>query len=466
MKLSMFDLFKVGIGPSSSHTVAPMLAGKKFIDELLEQSLLHSVETIHIELYGSLAFNVEAYGTDVACIMGLMGSSPEILEPDSVFDIVEKIKKRQELALNKERFLHFNWDEAFTFHQNKTLEEHPNGVIFTAKGSHDEIVHCRCFYSIGGGHISDKDAIDSKLMTRSACYPFTTAAELLAICEKKQMTIAEIIFANELNYAKQDDPSADMEQINKKIDFIWKTMADSIERGMNKEGILPGGLEVKRKAVSLKRNIEKRAEEGKPIDNDDWVNLFAIAVSEENANGGRVVSAPTNGAAGIIAAVITYYNNFVSHNNIENIRNFLATAAAIGLLYKANASISALHLGCQGEIGVACSMAAAGLAAAKGATMTQIEYAAQMGMEHNLGLTCDPIDGLVQSPCIERNTMGAIKAIHAARFALKSGESPHMRLDTMINIMREHGFNMKGKYKGISQTRFEANLIPINEVAC
>lgn len=466
MNFSLFDLFKIGIGPSSSHTVAPMVASNKFVTHLREQGQLHQVETVSIELYGSLALTGKRHGIDVACVMGLIGKKPDIIDPEEIPFLTEQIKTRQELPLNNERFIHFDWKEAIKYHNDTKLFEHSSGMRFTARGSHQEVLHRRTFFSIGDGFIVSKGETDAFESNITPPYLFSNAAELLTLCEAENISIAEIVFVNELAYAKHRDPNATMKQIYQKIDTIWKTMAASIDRGTIQEGELPGKLKLKRRAKDLQDSIVKRTTDGLDIDSDDWVNLFAMAVSEENAAGGRVVAAPSNGAAGVIPAVLAYYNNFVSPNNTNNIRIFLATAAGIGSIYKSNASISTQGLGCQGEIGVACSMAAAGLAAAKGGTPTQIENAAEIGMEHNLGLTCDPMNGLVQIPCIERNTMGAVKAINAVRLALRGDPTLHATLDSVIKTMHEIGHDMTSKYKKASDDGISKNTIPINVVEC
>lgn len=466
MNFSLFELFNIGIGPSSSHTVGPMLAGNEFASELKKNSLLHHVQTITIDLYGSLARTGKIHGTDIACVLGLMGKIPSSIDPDSFAELTERIKSHFELSLQNERFIHFDWEKAIISHNGTPLPEHSNGVTFTARGSHDEVLHRRTFFSIGGGLIVPKGKQQPLTLAVTPLYSFATATELLTICETEKMSIADIVFANELAYAKQHDPNVTMDYINQKIDAIWKTMAASIDRGTLKEGELPGSLKLMRRAKSLQDDIIQRTNDGLDVDSDDWVNLFAMAVSEENAAGNRVVAAPSNGASGVIPAVIAYYNNFISPNNDEKIRIFIATAAAIGFIYKNTTSVSAVGLGCQGEIGVACSMAAAGLAAVKGGTPLQIENAAEIGMEHNLGLTCDPMNGLVQIPCIERNTMGAVKAINAGRLALSGNPAQHISLDNVIKRMHEIGVDMLSKHKEVPKDKVAMSTIPINIVEC
>lgn len=466
MNFSMFDLFKIGFGPSSSHTVGPMLACKKFVTESRDIGLLHKVTDITIELFGSLALTGKLHIIDDACVLGLMGEDPQTIEIEKIPALKQRVKEQQELCLDKERFIHFDWEKAFIYHTDKTLSEHPNGITITARGSHEEVLHRRTYFSIGGGTIIAKGEAENLTPPFIPPFPFSTALELLGLCEYEDITIADIVFANELAYAKHLNPDTTMENIKERIDVIWKTMSASIDRGTIQDGELPGPLNISRRAKRLHDSIEQRTTEGLPIETDDWVNLFAMAVSEENAAGGRIVSAPSNGAAGIIPAVIAYYNNFVSPNNLERIRIFLATAAGIGSLYKNNVSLVSENFGCQGEIGVACSMAAAGLAAAKEGSARQIEHAAEMAMEHNLGLTCDPFEGLVQIPCIERNTMGAVKAINAARLSLRSHEDKHISLDNMIQTMHDTGINMKKKYKTSLSTTNNENKIAVNVITC
>ncbi len=463
---SLFDLFKVGIGPSSSHTVGPMIAANRFVKELEQLAQLHSVKKATVELFGSLAATGVGHGTDIACIVGLEGHLPDTVDPNEVKRIAGGVKASHELALGKFRHIRFNWDEDLIFHNDQTLPEHPNGMTFTAKGENDAILHRRTYFSIGGGFVVAKDesaAIDENF---TPPYHFTSGKALLELCKEHEKTIAELVLENELARLKITTPSATMEILEQQIDLIWREMAECMNRGMSNTGKLPGGLSLQRRAKKMHDAIIKRAEEGEQEDSDDWVNLFAMAVSEENAAGGRIVTSPTNGAAGVIPAVIGYYDKFVPDHNKEGIRTFLATAAAIGSLYKYNASISAAEVGCQGEIGVACSMAAAGLCAAKGGTVEQVENAAEIGMEHNLGLTCDPIQGLVQVPCIERNTMGAVKAINAARLALRGDGLHYVSLDSVIKTMYETGKDMNTKYKETSTGGLAQNSIPINHVDC
>ncbi|USH05296.1 L-serine ammonia-lyase [Grimontia kaedaensis] len=466
MSHSMFDLFKIGVGPSSSHTVGPMVASARFAAELRDKEILHNVETVTVELYGSLALTGKGHATDVACVMGLMGEWPDSVNPDDIPTMTNMVKGSKELPLDGHRFVPFDWDTDLVFHFDKVLPEHPNGMTLTAKGDNEEVLLCCTYFSVGGGFVVEKGETDALASDFTPPFPFNSAVELLEHCEKQEKSIADIMFANELARAKAQDKKASMKTVNEQIDAIWHVMNACIERGIEQDGVLPGGLALKRRAKKLHECIIKKDLDGLPLDTNDWVNMFAMAVNEENAAGGRVVTAPTNGAAGVIPAVLAYYNKFVSPNNVEGIRTFLAAAAAIGSLYKTNASISAAEVGCQGEIGVACSMAAGGLAAAMGATSAQIENAAEIGMEHNLGLTCDPINGLVQVPCIERNTMGAVKAINATRLALNGDGEHHVSLDSVIKTMHETGLDMMSKYKETSQGGLATNAIAINVVAC
>lgn len=466
MSHSMFDLFKIGVGPSSSHTVGPMVASARFAAELRESEKLHSTERVSVELFGSLALTGKGHATDVACVIGLMGEWPESVNPDDIPTLTNMVKGSKELPLDGHRFVPFDWDKDVVFHFDQVLPEHPNGMTITAFGNDDAVLLSRTYFSVGGGFVVEKGETDALANDFVPPYPFSNAAELLALCKKEKCSIADIVLKNELARAKAQDPKATMETVYAQIDAMWQVMADCIERGMTQDGILPGGLSLKRRAKKLHDSIKKKDSDGLPVDTNDWVNMYAMAVNEENAAGGRVVTAPTNGAAGVIPAVLAYYNKFVAPDNAEGIRTFLAVAAAIGSLYKTNASISAAEVGCQGEIGVACSMAAAGLAAAMNASVEQIENAAEIGMEHNLGLTCDPINGLVQVPCIERNTMGAVKAINATRLALNGDGEHHVSLDSVIKTMHETGLDMMSKYKETSQGGLATNTIPINVVAC
>ncbi len=465
MSYSMFDLFKIGIGPSSSHTLGPMLAGNRFAQELKSATLLHSVKNVSVELYGSLALTGKKHNTDKACVLGLMGFTPQSVDPLKKNKLIKTLESNYDLALGKYRHIRFDMKNDLIFHLDKTLPEHANGIVFTAKGEQDEILLRRTYFSVGGGFVvarEDDNALDDSIKLPFA---FSNAKEMLALCQKEEKTIEELVFANELARAKAKNKKANLEDIYKKTDKLWSAMAQSIQQGIKASGDLPGPLKIKRRAKAFHESIINQ-DNTQSHDSNDWVNLFAMAVSEENAAGGRIVTAPTNGASGIIPAVLGYYDKFVSPNNKVGIRRFLATAAAIGSLYKKKASIVTLELGCQGEIGVACSMAAAGLAAAKGGSAEQIEKAAEIAMDNNLGLTCDPLEGFVQIPCIERNTMGAVKAINAARLALSGEPKPYVPLDTTIQTMYDTAKDMQSKYKQIAKKEPNTNKISVNIINC
>lgn len=450
MNLSVFDLFKIGIGPSSSHTVGPMWAAVRFIEALNNVP----VDRIQIDLYGSLALTGRGHCTDKAVILGLSGERPDTIDADLVDLIVDQVRQKQRLRLGGGREIAFLEARDLIFHDDETLSFHPNGLRFTASFE-GTTVQCQTYYSVGGGFVVSEAEAEQPASTSNrspATHTFTTAAELLAIGKQKQKSIAEIVRENELCWRSDAE-------INSGIDRIWSVMKDCIERGCRTTGELPGGLHVQRRAPALFNNLSK-SQSTDPLVQLDWVSLFALAVNEQNAAGGRVVTAPTNGAAGVIPAVLAYYERFVPGASIDGIRTFLLTAAAIGMLYKTNASLSAAEMGCQGEVGVACSMAAGGLAAVLGGSNAQIENAAEIGMEHNLGLTCDPIKGLVQVPCIERNTMGAVKAINAARLAVLHGDGSHrVSLDRVIETMRQTGIDMQAKYKETSLGGLAVNVV-------
>jgi L-serine dehydratase len=458
MELSVFDLFKIGIGPSSSHTVGPMRAALRFARSLESGDMLAAVTRVQCDLYGSLALTGRGHATDTALLLGLSGEDPEIVDPDRVDDLVGEIRATNELPLLGRRPLRFTEPDDLRFHPAQLLPLHPNGLRLTAYGSDGDVLHSEEFYSVGGGFVVTADEAEAGNTGGSEPegtlpHPFRSAADLLVIGEREGLTIAEIVTANETAWRSANDTSAG-------LDRIWSAMQQCIERGCRSEGELPGGLSVPRRAARLHRSLTKGSGSDDPMTALDWVSLFALAVNEENAAGGRVVTAPTNGAAGVIPGVLAYYDRFVPGADVSGVRTFLLTAAAIGMLYKRNASLSAAEMGCQGEVGVACSMAAAGLAAVLGGSNEQIENAAEIGMEHNLGLTCDPVGGLVQVPCIERNTMGATKAVNAARLAVLYGDGKHfVPLDGVIETMRQTGLDMQHKYKETSQGGLSVNVI-------
>lgn len=455
MAHSIFDLFKIGVGPSSSHTVGPMVASNRFIELLTNSSAITETLNIQVNLYGSLALTGKGHATDIACTLGLMSQTPDHVDPDNIPALLQNIKKTNHLPLcgYSNTAIKFNPLKDIIFNFSKFLPQHPNGMTISALNVVGDVVLEQTYFSVGGGFVLDKEQLGQDCnLTASLPFPFESARELLRHCQESQSSITEIVLANEQALGTTN--------IIDKILNLWQVMAACIERGIATDGTLPGSLKLKRRAHDMNQRLLK-TEGADQFDTLDWVNLYAMAVNEENAAGGRVVTAPTNGAAGVIPAVIAWFLKFKSKDNQQGIIDFMTTSAAIGLLYKKNASISAAEVGCQGEIGVACSMAAAGLTAAMGGTPEQIENAAEIGMEHNLGLTCDPIDGLVQVPCIERNTMGALKAINASRLALQGDGIHHVHLDDVIKTMHQTGLDMMSKYKETSQ-----GGLAINVVAC
>ncbi|MTI12379.1 L-serine ammonia-lyase [Sansalvadorimonas verongulae] len=458
MGLSVLDLFKVGLGPSSSHTVGPMVASNRFLEELRGLGKTEQTARVKIELYGSLALTGKGHATDTAVMQGLSGETPDRIDPDYAVRLIKNIRASKQLQLDGSHPVPFTEESDLLFLMEEALPQHPNGMTITAFDNAGMVIHRNSYFSVGGGFVLSEEEV--KYPTTSAApvnipYPFENAKELLALGEKHNLSIAEIVLANEEHLPRTHKPREDLLS-------IWKVMKACIDRGCEQTGILPGGLNVKRRAHDLHQELANRAEYDKDhFEVMDWVSLYALAVNEENAMGSRVVTAPTNGAAGVIPAVLAYYVRFINGRNEDNIVTFLATAAAIGMIYKKNASISAAEVGCQGEIGVACSMAAGALCAVLGGTNNQIENAAEIGMEHNLGLTCDPIGGLVQVPCIERNTMGAIKAINAARLAIQGDGSHRVHLDDVVETMRQTGLDMQNKYKETA-----TGGLAVNVVAC
>ena len=458
MAISVFDLYKIGIGPSSSHTVGPMRAAGKFVQSLQQQQLLSQVNQLSIKLYGSLGATGKGHGTDKAILLGLEGEVPEHIDCEHIDQRLLTIRQAQSLNLLAQHPVHFVEAEHLLFIPRKVLPHHTNGMRFKAFNQDGEVLLSTDYYSIGGGFVVEpaeakQDSIDEE-DNHQQPYPFRSMAELLVHCEQQQKNISQIMLENELVWRTEAE-------IRQGLLHIWQVMQDCISAGCEHEGILPGGLNVKRRAPGLYQKLCKQQEAAllDPLITMDWVNLYAIAVNEENAAGGRVVTAPTNGAAGIIPAVLKYYAQFNPRASDEGVVNFLLTSAAIGILYKTNASISGAEVGCQGEVGSACSMAAAGLAEVTGGTPQQVENAAEIGMEHNLGLTCDPINGLVQVPCIERNAMAAIKAINANRMALNGDGKHFVSLDKVIATMRDTGRDMKSKYKETARGGLAVNVI-------
>lgn len=455
MGLSILDLFKIGVGPSSSHTVGPMVAANRFVAALQQRGQLEHTQRIAIELYGSLAMTGAGHATDTAIMLGLMGQQPDQLDPDQAPKMVEQLRQSGELWLAGQHAIAFTEQEHLHFFYGQSLPKHPNGMTLRAFDQAGlELFHDN-YYSVGGGFVLNEQEAEQTTdkPTVQVPYPFNNAQDLLDIGDSSGLSIADIVLHNEQHLGRTDDIQRDLLR-------IWQVMDHCIERGCAATGILPGGLNVRRRAHQLHQELLNRPEDEQDhLEVMDWVNLFAIAVNEENAVGGRVVTAPTNGAAGVIPAVLAYYHRFVPGSSDDGICTFLATAAAIGMLYKKNASISAAEVGCQGEIGVACSMAAGALCAVMGGNNRQIENAAEIGMEHNLGLTCDPIAGLVQVPCIERNTMGAVKAINAARLAIKGDGIHRVSLDDVIETMRQTGLDMQDKYKETATGGLAVNVV-------
>jgi len=460
MSLSIFDLFTIGIGPSSSHTVGPMRAALRFVESLESHGKLADTARVEVELFGSLGATGKGHGTDRAVLMGLEGETPEAIDPDVVDPHVEAIGRERSLRLLGRHRIGFDPGRDLRFDPETILPLHPNGMRFTAfraEGPEAGVLHQRVYYSVGGGFVVDPETARADELVADHTplpHPFRSAADLLAMGVEGDKRIWRLQLDNELAWRRE-------EEVRTGVLRIWAAMEACVERGCRQEGILPGGLRVRRRASALFRELSARAESSPddPLAQLDWVNLFAMATNEENAAGGRVVTAPTNGAAGVVPAVLHYYHRFVPGADKDGVVRFLLTAAAIGILYKENASISGAEVGCQGEVGVACSMAAAGLAEVLGGTNAQIENAAEIGMEHNLGLTCDPVGGLVQIPCIERNAMGAVKAINAARIALWGDGSHKVHLDDVIKTMRETGADMQSKYKETSRGGLALNVI-------
>ncbi|WP_442488995.1 L-serine ammonia-lyase [Halomonas litopenaei] len=457
MAISVFDLFKIGIGPSSSHTVGPMKAAYDFVEALRSQDLLERVAGIEIHLYGSLSATGKGHATDRACVMGLMGERPDRIDPAMVGPCIEELLESQTLMLGGQVAVPFLWARDLQWHE-ESLPYHPNAMTLVAKG-HSEEVKRETYYSVGGGFVVDEaqardGALDSD--TTPLPYDFNSGAELMALCRLHGMSISELMLENEKAWRSEAE-------VRSGLWDIWQAMQACVNRGVEGEGVLPGGLNVKRRAASLYRRLEAMGDDAGLIATTfsamDWVNVYALAVNEENAAGGRMVTAPTNGAAGIIPAVLHYYMKFQPGACEKDVVNFLLTAGAVGILCKKNASISGAEVGCQGEVGSACAMAAAGLAEVMGASVPQVENAAEIGLEHNLGLTCDPVGGLVQVPCIERNAIASVKAINAALMACRGDGEHFISLDKAIRTMRDTGADMQEKYKETSKGGLAVNAI-------
>lgn len=450
VKTSFFEIFKVGIGPSSSHTVGPMRAANDFVGSMDNRGVLGQARRIHVKLYGSLALTGLGHGTDGAILLGLCGEVPDQVEPDTVQRRLEVIRATQSLALRNIHPIHFEESRDLLFLKDQVLTGHSNGMRFHAFDDANAELAQQVYYSIGGGFIVREGEPSLEKPMNSVPYPFTSADELLRIGEEHGLAIWQVAFENEKAWHSESE-------IHAHVHRIWDVMKACVSRGLMIEGILPGGLKVLRRAARLARKLS--AKDPEPLSQMDWINAYAIAVNEENAAGGRVVTAPTNGAAGIIPAIAHYYMRFIVGASEEGLFRYFLTAGAIGILYKENASISGAEVGCQGEVGVACSMAAGGLVAALGGNNKQVECAAEIGMEHNLGMTCDPIGGLVQIPCIERNAMGAVKAVNACRLAMDEGGEHKVSLDQVIKTMYETGRDMQSRYKETSMGGLALNVI-------
>ncbi|MBI1246623.1 L-serine ammonia-lyase [bacterium] len=455
--VGVFDLFKVGIGPSSSHSVGPMRAAEMFLASLREQGKLDAVGRVEVDLYGSLALTGIGHATDIAVLMGLQGEVPDQIDPETVACKLEGVRGHNQLKLAGEKTIPFFEKDDLLFHRRTFLEGHPNALRFHAFASREseQPLLSETYFSIGGGFVIREGSAGRQIAQPMSAvpFPFNSAAELLQLAADNNCPISQIAWENEKTFRSEVE-------IREGLQRIWEVMQSCVERGCRQEGILPGGLNIRRRAPSLYQTLSGRPEANMrdPLNILDWVDLYAIAVNEENAAGGRVVTAPTNGAAGIIPAVLCYFDRFCPESTTDKIHQFLLTAAAIGALYKKNASISGAEVGCQGEVGVACSMAAGALTEVRGGTPRQVEEAAEIGMEHNLGLTCDPIKGLVQVPCIERNAMGAVKAINACRLALRGDGSHFVSLDRVIRVMKRTGADMSSRYKETSRGGLAVNI--------
>jgi len=461
MAVSVFDLFKIGIGPSSSHTVGPMRAARLFGLRLRHEGLLERTARVSSQLYGSLGATGKGHGSDKAVLLGLAGHEPDSVDVERVEAYLAEIRASKRISLLGEHGIGFDEAKDLTLFRRQSLPLHANGMRFSAFDAAGELLAERTYYSVGGGFVVTEEVLadgqKQKVIAPDATvlpYPFKTGDELLVLTKTHGISIAEVMRRNERHWRSDEETRAGLLK-------IWQVMQDCVTRGCRTEGILPGGFKVKRRAAQLHRDLTANPEAAlrDPLQVMDWVNLYALAVNEENAAGGRVVTAPTNGAAGIVPAVLHYYSRFVHHANDEGVIDFLLTAAAIGILYKENASISGAEVGCQGEVGVACSMAAAALCQVMGGTPEQVENAAEIGMEHHLGLTCDPVGGLVQIPCIERNAIASVKAINAARMALRGDGTHFVSLDKVIKTMRDTGADMMTKYKETARGGLAVNIV-------
>lgn len=453
MAISVFDLFSIGIGPSSSHTVGPMRAARMFARRLRNEGLLEQAAAVRTELYGSLGATGHGHGTPKAVLLGLTGDSPRTVDVETADARVEAIKAEGRIRLLGEHEIAFDFDRDLVLHRRKALPYHANGMTLWAYDADGEELLTKTYYSVGGGFVVDEDAVGAdriKLDDTVLKYPFRTGDELLRLTRETGLSISSLMLENERAWRTEEEIRAGLLE-------IWRVMRECVQRGMSREGILPGGLKVRRRAAVSARQLRA---EGDPLAHAmEWITLYAMAVNEENAAGGRVVTAPTNGAAGIIPAVLHYYINFVPGADEDGVVRFLLAAGAIGMLFKENASISGAEVGCQGEVGSACSMAAGALAEVLGGSPEQVENAAEIGMEHNLGLTCDPVGGLVQIPCIERNGMAAVKAVTAAKMAMRGDGSHKVSLDKVIKTMKDTGADMSVKYKETARGGLAVNII-------
>ncbi|MGG5413422.1 L-serine ammonia-lyase [Edwardsiella tarda] len=443
--ISVFDIYKIGIGPSSSHTVGPMKAGKQFCDDLIEKGLLNDVTRVVVDVYGSLSLTGKGHHTDLAIIMGLAGDLPDSVDIDSIPGFIKDVETRGRLLMaNGRHEVAFPLETSMNFHEDN-LSLHENGMRITALAG-DQAIYSKTYYSIGGGFIVDEEHFGQQGSQQvSVPYPYASAADLQRLCKESGLSLSGLVMQNELALHSK-------EEIDAHFARVWDVMRTGIERGMNTEGVLPGPLRVPRRASALRRMLVTNDKISiDPMAVVDWINMFAFAVNEENAAGGRVVTAPTNGACGIIPAVLAYYDKFIREVNANSYTRYFLASGVIGTLYKMNASISGAEVGCQGEVGVACSMAAAGLAELLGGSPAQVCMAAEIAMEHNLGLTCDPVAGQVQVPCIERNAIAAVKAVNAARMALRRTSEPRVCLDKVIETMYETGKDMNAKYRETSR---------------
>ena len=466
MAISVFDLFKIGIGPSSSHTVGPMIAARKFILSIEKSNQLKKVTRIKSEMYGSLGATGKAHGTPKAIILGLEGEQPEQVDVTLITKRIEKIYSEGRINLLEKQTIDYNHEIDLQLYRRKSLPFHPNGMIFSAFDENGKELVQKTYYSVGGGFVVDDSNENGNYIAEdetAITYPYDTATELLEYCKRKSLKISDVMIKNESAWRPEN-------KTREGLLSLWSVMEEVVNNGIANKGVLPGGLNVPRRAHKLHQQLTKKSNKKSddPLTILDWVTLYALATNEENAAGGRVVTAPTNGAAGIIPAVLHYYMRFVPKADDDGIVRFLLTAAAIGILYKKNASISGAEVGCQGEVGSACSMAAGALAEVLGGTPTQVENAAEIAMEHNLGLTCDPIGGLVQIPCIERNAMASVKAIHAARMALQGDGTHFVSLDRVIRTMRKTGEDMHLRYKETARGGLATHVleVPVNIIEC